>query len=80
MFRNLLKTIENRLPVELGHFAYYRDRHIHADADRHTPMAMKMLVALCGEDANKWREAAETTQVLLQARQEFLDAISQRLM
>ena len=80
MFRNSLKTIEKHLPVEPGHFAYYLDRHIHADSDRHTPMAMRMLVALCGEDADKWREAAETTQVLLQARQEFLDAISQRLM
>ena len=80
MFQNLLKTIEKRLPVELGHFSYYLDRHIHADADRHAPMAMRMLVALCGEDADKWREAAETTQVALQARQEFLDAISQRLM
>ena len=80
MFQNLLKTIEKRLPVELDHFAYYLDRHIQADADRHAPMAMRMLVALCGEDADKWREAAETTQVALQARQEFLDAISQRLM
>ena len=80
MFQNLLNTIEKRLPVELGHFAYYLDRHIHADADRHTPMAMRMLVALCGEDADKWREAAEAAQVALQARQEFLDAISQRLM
>ncbi|MEY4960984.1 MAG: hypothetical protein RL610_1163 [Pseudomonadota bacterium] len=80
VFRNSLKTIEKHLPVELGHFAYYLDRHIHADSDRHTPMAMRMLVALCGEDADKWQEASETTQVLLQARQEFLDAISQRLM
>ena len=80
MFQNLLNTIEKRLPVELGHFAYYLDRHIHADADRHAPMAMRMLVALCGEDADKWREAAEAAQVALQARQEFLDAISQRLM
>ncbi|MDQ3261733.1 MAG: DUF4202 family protein [Pseudomonadota bacterium] len=80
MFQNFLKTIEKRVPVELGHFAYYLGRHIHADADRHAPMALKMLVALCGEDPDKWREAAETTQVALQARQEFLDAITQRLM
>ena len=80
MFQNLLKTIEKHLPVELGHFAYYLGRHIHVDADRHAPMAMRMLVALCGENPDKWREAAETTQVALQARHEFLDAITQKLM
>ncbi len=47
---------------------------------RHTPMAMRMLVALCGEDPDKWRQAAETTQVAFQARQGFLNAITQRLM
>ena len=80
MFQNFLKTIEKHVPVELGHFAYYLGRHIHADADRHAPMAMRMLVALCGDDPDKWREAAETTQIALQARQEFLDAITKRLM
>ena len=47
---------------------------------RHAPMAMRMLVALCGEDPDKWRQAAETTQVAFQARQEFLNAITQGLM
>jgi hypothetical protein len=46
---------------------------------RHAPMAMRMLVALCGEDPDKWRQAAETTQVAFQARQEFLNAITKGL-
>lgn len=79
MFHNLLKTVEERLPNEVGHFAYYLDRHIQADADRHAPMAIRMLVALCGKEKDRWREAAETAQGALQARQEFLDAVAQKL-
>jgi DUF3050 family protein len=47
---------------------------------RHAPMAMRMLVALCGEDPDKWRQAAETTPSCVSSAAGIPQCDHQRLM
>ncbi|MGI8335634.1 DUF3050 domain-containing protein [Actinomadura scrupuli] len=59
----------------LGYFKDYLARHIEVDADEHTPMAMQMLIDLCGDDATKWGECADTVRSALRARLALWDGI-----
>ena len=63
MFQNVLKSVENQFPGKLAHFTYYLERHIQEDADRHGPMAIRMLVRLCGGSPEKWQEALEAARI-----------------
>ncbi|MEU3032496.1 DUF3050 domain-containing protein [Streptomyces incarnatus] len=63
----------------LARFKDYLHRHIEVDADEHTPMAMRMLVDLCGDDARKWAECAGAVREALGERARFWDAILRRL-
>ncbi len=61
-----------------GKLAYFKDylaRHIEVDADEHTPMAMQMLIDLCGEDDSKWAECATVVTQALNARIALWDTI-----
>jgi hypothetical protein len=49
-------------------FKDYLARHIEVDGEQHTPMAMQMLIDLCGDDSPKWEECAATVQTALEAR------------
>lgn len=60
---------------KLGHFKDYLSRHIEVDADEHTPMAMQMLIDLCGDDNEKWKECAASVNTALSARIRLWDAI-----
>jgi hypothetical protein len=60
----------------LGMFKDYLARHIQVDAEQHTPMAMQMLIDLCGDDEVRWAECAQTVQVALEARHALWDAIA----
>jgi hypothetical protein len=61
----------------LDYFKDYLARHIEVDADEHTPMAMQMLIDLCGQDAAKWDECAQTVRSALEARICLWDGILQ---
>lgn len=52
----------------LGTFKDYLARHIEVDGEQHTPMAMQMLIDLCGDDTDKWDACARTVRVALSAR------------
>ncbi len=60
---------------DLSTFVDYLRRHIQVDAEEHTPMAMQMLVDLCGDDDTKWAECAETVNLALEARLRLWDGI-----
>jgi len=60
---------------DLSTFIDYLRRHIQVDAEEHTPMAMQMLVDLCGDDETKWAECAETVNLALEARLRLWDGI-----
>lgn len=66
MFRQLLDIDdpEGTLAVFKGHLAQY----LEADSARHTPMARRLLVELCGEDEGKWAACTEVVRTSLRAR------------
>lgn len=63
----------------LATFKDYLARHIEVDGEQHTPMAMQMLIDLCGDDHAKWAECAKTVQLALEARQALWDAIAEAI-
>lgn len=56
-------------------FKDYLARHIEVDGEQHTPMAMQMLIDLCGDDQDKWDSCAETVRTALRARLQLWTAI-----
>ncbi|PJN29776.1 DUF3050 domain-containing protein [Kitasatospora sp. CB02891] len=63
----------------LGVFKDYLARHIEVDGEQHTPMAMQMLIDLCGDDTECWEECAATVRTALRARVALWDAITASL-
>jgi hypothetical protein len=59
----------------LQKFGDYLERHIEVDGEEHTPMAMQMLVDLCGDDKTKWRDCMNTVEAALDARSRLWDGI-----
>ncbi|MDH6109403.1 hypothetical protein P3T36_000175 [Kitasatospora sp. MAP12-15] len=60
---------------QLGSFKDYLARHIEVDGEQHTPMAMQMLIDLCGDDDAKWSACAATVRTALEARLALWTAI-----
>ncbi len=60
-------------------FELYLNRHIQLDGDAHGSMAMAMMGELCGEDARKWKEAAESAVRAIAARIALWDAVNSAL-
>ncbi|QMU69432.1 DUF3050 domain-containing protein [Streptacidiphilus sp. P02-A3a] len=58
-------------------FKDYLARHIEVDGEQHTPMAMQMLIDLCGDDQAKWQACADTVRTALAARVALWTAISE---
>jgi hypothetical protein len=56
-------------------FHYYLNRHVHLDEDFHAPLSLRLLAALCGEDAGKWREAEAAAEAAVNARLQFWDGV-----
>jgi hypothetical protein len=78
MFRALLARMavtETQAPS----FHYYLNRHIHLDEDFHAPLSLRLLAALCGDDADKWREAETAAEAAVNARISFWDGVLQAL-
>jgi hypothetical protein len=59
----------------LAVFKDYLARHVVVDDEQHTPMAMAMLVDLCGDDPVKWEGCANTVRTALEARVALWDAV-----
>jgi len=60
-------------------FHYYLNRHVHLDEDFHAPLSLRLLAALCGEDAGKWREAEAAAEAAVNARLQFWDCVLRAL-
>jgi len=60
-------------------FHYYLNRHVHLDEDFHAPLSLRLLAALCGEDAEKWREAEAAAEAAVNARLQFWDGVLKAL-
>jgi hypothetical protein len=60
-------------------FHYYLNRHVHLDEDFHAPLSLRLLAALCGDDAGKWREAEAAAEAAVAARLQFWDGVLEAL-
>lgn len=60
---------------KLDTFVNYLSRHIQVDGEVHTPMAMQMLVDLCGDDDRKWQQCNDTVNRALAARCQLWDGV-----
>lgn len=74
MFRAFLARMavtEQQAPT----FHYYLNRHIHLDEDFHAPLSLRLLDALCGDDAGKRAEAEAAAVQAVEARIAFWDGV-----
>ena len=72
-------TTPSDLVAVLTAFAEAGATTLEVDADEHTPMAMRMLVDLCGDDSRKWEECTHAVREALSERARFWDAILRQL-
>jgi hypothetical protein len=76
---SLFQRIVDELNVEAGggleDFRYYLGRHIGLDSGKHGPLAIKLVVSLCGGDEPRWQEAEEAAVTALEARRALWDAV-----
>lgn len=75
MFRQLVQELARHAPQDWALLRYYLERHIDVDGDQHGPLAHRLLVRLCGDDAVKWREAETVARQALTARLRLWDAV-----
>lgn len=79
MFRRLVERLSERFPGKLDLFKFYLDRHIGLDEEEHSPLAYRMLAALCAEDPQKWAEAEEAARISMKARKDLWDGVASAL-
>ena len=56
-------------------FRIYLERHIELDGESHGPMGEKLLMNLCGRDAEKWAQATEAAIEALKVRRMLWDGV-----
>jgi len=74
MFRAFLERMtvsEAQAPI----FHYYLRRHIHLDEDFHAPLSLRLLEALCKDEAARLAEARAAAIRAVEARIEFWDGV-----
>lgn len=74
MFLGMVKELAETFP-QLSIFRYYLERHIEVDGDHHSHLAMEMVSELCGNDEQKWAEAAGASLEALKSRKKLWDAV-----
>ena len=75
MFIEIVRYLKSTFPNELGLFAYYLERHIEIDGDLHGHLAEQMVELLCGDNVEKWNQAALSSKTALQSRIELWTAV-----
>ena len=73
------RDLDERFPNQLGMLRYYLERHIQLDEEHHTPLARRMVAALCQSDPKKWQEAQEGARDALQARVALWDGVVEQI-
>lgn len=71
MFQGMVATLSEQYPREINTFRYYLERHIEVDGDHHSHLAMDMVKELCGNDPQKWEEAATACVRALELRRDL---------
>lgn len=77
--RTLLEVLDEPLPGSYPAPDCYRDGLLGANEGEHTPLALSLLHELCGEDAEKWRDAAVAVDGAVAARLSLWDGIHAKI-
>ena len=75
MFLQIVQDLSQEAPGQLSIFKYYLERHIEVDGGHHSHLAISMLEELCGDDAQKWEEAAAYAKAALEKRIRLWDGV-----
>ena len=76
LFRSVVAGLARDADGRFSALDYYLARHIELDEDEHSPMAFRMLQALCGTNAEHWKQAQSAAETALNARLELWDGIA----
>jgi hypothetical protein len=85
MFAELVRSLPGRgrcaagRSYDSGDLRAYLERHIDVDAGKHAPLARRLVAELCGDDAQRWREARAAALAALAARHALWDAVAARI-
>lgn len=75
LFRALIGHLCAQDPTRWRKLAWYLERHVAVDGERHGPISHALLARVCGDDPRLWREAQESVDQALAARLALWDAI-----
>jgi hypothetical protein len=79
VFARIVRELNEIAGGDLQEFIYYLERHIELDGGEHGPLAHRLVAKLCGNDAAKWRAAADAARATLEARLALWDGISKAI-
>ena len=74
-FRRLVAELQAEFPGQLDTFAYYLDRHVQLDEEKHAPLAHQLVRELCGDEPQCWQNCQEVAIRCIEARLELWDGI-----
>jgi Protein of unknown function (DUF3050) len=77
MFKKLLALWSGR--AEVPHFSFYLERHIELDGESHGPWAQEMLMALAGQDEERWMQATGAARRAITSRIRLWDSVVAQL-
>jgi hypothetical protein len=78
MFKKLL-ALWSEGAAEVPHFAFYLERHIELDGESHGPWAQEMLMALAGENEDKWMAATNAARRAITSRIRLWNGVAAHL-
>ncbi len=79
MFKGFVRDLNRDLAGNLDTFIWYLERHIEVDGEEHGPMSLRMIADLCGDDAERWRDAEAAAIFALESRLRLWDGIAARI-
>jgi hypothetical protein len=79
MFLALVNDLDKQFPGQISLFKYYLERHIEVDGDHHSHLGMAMVQELCGNDPQKWEEAAQASKTALEHRNALWNGILEEI-
>jgi hypothetical protein len=79
MFLALVNDLDKQFPGQISLFKYYLERHIEVDGDHHSHLGMQMVQELCGNDPQKWTDAAQASKIALEKREALWNGILEEI-